>query len=930
MKRPFILLWLLISSCMIAWAGVDGHPVIEEQIGGRTVHVVSNVLRIRFQMGVATSEAEAQRLLPEGCRIVHHFAPRNPAPSKTLMFSARRADSPADQLARTFAISYEGPIPPSIMAGKFKAAQPLLDVVEPWYVPMPHALPNDPRASQQLFLNVINAISAWDKEQGGEDVVVAVIDGGIDQTHEDLRNSLWTNTKEVPSNGIDDDGNGVVDDYQGCNMSSADDGTPPGVTANSNTSHGTEVAGLAGATQNNGIGITGVGARCKIFPIKAGSTKEKGVIYGYPSLIYAADMGFDVVNTSWGVTAPYSSIDQSVIDYCVSKNMAVVCSSGNDGGILENYPAAYRGALGVGETTIDDLVTTNTAYGVNADVLAPGRNALTTTTGNTYTSATSGTSYAAPMGAAMVALIRHRYPTLNAMQAMEFARHCTVDVSSLQPQYGTLIPGRIDLQKMVDLDPMSMPSVRIVSTTVRHTDGTIATRYAEGDTLLFEFSVMNYLGSVSGLRCIPYIGTANGWDVTILDASSAAISLATNGSAIVGPFRIVPHTTTSLPLVLGLRFTNDGTYEDRDLINWRKPMNGITMQNERLAYSIFDNGWFGSSDEKDRLGVGFVYKNRARVMNFYSGFVVTENDQQVASAFLNTDRASDFTTGKAFSLPDTTVGIIRAPFGLDVTLSCRFPSAWGTATVIFVTMKNTTTTTFRNLSGGFFFDWDLGYAGLRNKVRLCPEAIPESFAATPAAAEQITRDGNPIAIVCGVSASVATTEAAPQVAGFAYADRTVGGIMPSSTKIELLKSGTSVQATTPDDIITLIGMRFTKDMGPGEERAFTVVIGTGDSEQEAQDAVRNVLLNPTSVREDEEDAQRIAPNPATDAVQISHALQTSRIDIVDIAGALVSTSPVDAASTTTTLPTNALSSGVYIVRVWGASGPRSYRLLINK
>ena len=930
MKRPLILLWILISPFFVARAGVDGHPVIEDRIGGRAVLVVSNVLRIRFQPGVASSAADAQQYLPDGCSVVHHFAPRNPAPSNSLRFFATPVDSPAEQLTRTFAISYDGPIPPSIMAAKFKAANPLLDVAEPWYVPTSHALPNDPRAGQQVFLNVIRAITAWDKEQGGENIVIAVIDDGIDQTHEDLRSSLWTNTKEIPNNGMDDDGNGVIDDYQGANMSATDDGTPPGNTANSTSSHGTEVSGLAGATHNNGIGITGVGARCKIFPIKAGSTKDKGLIYGYASLIYAADMGFDVANTSWGVTAPYSSIDQSIIDYCISKDMAVVCSSGNGGGIYENFPAAYRGAFGVGETTIDDLVTSNTAYGVNADVLAPGRSALTTTTGNTYTTLTVGTSFAAPIAAGMVALIRHRHPSLSALQVIEFARHCTEDVSLLNPQYGTLLPGRIDLQKMVDLDPLSMPSVRIVSTTVRRTDGTIATRYSEGDTLLFEFGITNYLGTVNELRSSPYVGVANGWDVTILDVQSTPITLNTNSSATVGPFRMVMHATTSVPLVLGLRFTNNNSYKDRDFINWRKPLSGVTMQNERLAYSIFDNGWFGSSDEKDMLGIGVVYKPQARVMNFQSGFVVTEQDQQIASAFLNTDRSSDFSNVKKFAQPDTSVGIIHAPFGLDVTFSCRFPSQWGTAAVVFVTMKNTSTTTLRNLSGGFFFDWDLGYSGRNNKVRLCPEAIPETFAQIAAAAEQISRDGYPAVVVCGVSANAPVEEASPQVSGFLYSEKIDGGAMSTTTKIDLLKSGTSVQSTTPGDIITLVGMRFTKDVGPGEERTFTIVIGVGNTEQEAQTAVREVLLNPTSVQEVESDEQLLAPNPATDLVRVSHAIHTRRIDLVDMAGTLVTSATVEADSTATTIAMRGICSGVYVVRVWGSSGPRSYRLMVNR
>jgi len=929
-KRRFILLWLLLLPAFALQAGIEGRAVIEDRIGGRTVHVLANTLRVRFVPGIARTPADAQQNLPEGCSVVYHFAPRNPSPSKALRLGARRVDSPADQLMRTFAIEYDGQVSPYAMAQKIKSASPQLDVVEPWYVPMPHAIPNDPRVSQQLFLTVIRAYTAWDKEQGGADVVIAVSDGGIDQTHEDLRGSLWTNTKEIPNNNTDDDGNGQVDDYQGCNLSWADDGTTPGVTANSTSSHGTEVSGLAAATQNNGVGISGVGAKCKLFPIKAGSTKEKGLVYAYPSLIYAADMGFDVVNASWGVTAPYSSIDQSVIDYCISKNMAVVCSSGNGGDVYENFPAAYRGVMGVGETSLDDLMTANTAYGVNTDVLAPGRNALSTSSGNSYTNGLSGTSYAAPMGAGMVALIRHRYPMLSAMQAMEFARRCTEDVSSLQPQYGTLIPGRIDLQKIVDLDPMSAPSVRIITTTARHTNGNIASRYTDGDTLLFEFEITNFLGAITGLRCLPYIARANGWDVSLLDAQSPRMSLGTNASTTVGPFRLVMHATASAPLVLGLRFTNDTTYEDRDLLNWRRSLNGVTMQNERLAYSIFDNGWFGYSDETDRLGVGFQYKPGEDVMNFQSGFVVTESDIQVVSAYLNPVAGSDFTSLQRFEKPDTSTGRIQAPFGLDVTLACRFPSQWGTTTVITVTLKNSSSSAFKNLSSGFFFDWDIGYAGRNNRARLCPEAIPSTFAQIAAAAEQISRDGLPVVVVCGVNANVPPSEASPQAAGFSYADRIVGGSMSNETKIELLKSGTSVQTTTPDDIASFIGMRYAKDLSPGEERSYTIVIGVGDTEAEAQTAVREILLNPTSVPDSENDDCRVVPNPANEQVRVLHGDNTYRIDVIDLAGHVVAGADVQQGTLFTTIATSSLGSGVYVVRVWSSNCVLSRRLVINE
>lgn len=929
MKRALLLACVVAGSMHMVFGGVGDHPVIIESMQGRPVHVLANVVRIRFAPGVATTIEEAQRALPSDVMVIDHFAPHDRKPRPLLGIGSLPATSPAAKLQRTFAIEFAGPVIPSKMAAALKASIPQIEVAEPWYVPMPHYLPNDPRVGDQQFLEVIKALSAWDAEKGGKEIVIAISDAGIEQTHEDLHSSLWTNTNEIPNNGADDDGNGYVDDYQGCNFSAADDGTAPGSTANPTSSHGTEVAGLACATQNNGVGITGVGALSSMFPLKAGSTKATGIIYGYKSLIYAADMGFDVVNASWGVTAPFSPIDQSVIDYCISKDLAVVCSAGNDGDVYENYPAAYRGVFGVGETFTSDLMTPSSCYGVNADVMAPGRSALTTYPGNGYTSATSGTSFASPIGAGMVALVRHRHPTLSALQATEFARRCTDDISSLQTQYGTLVPGRINLQKMVDTDPMSIPSVRIIETIVRHTDGTIASRYENGDTLLFSFTLCNYLGAVTALRCNPYVARLANWDVSILDTQVAPFDLPTLGTSTIGPIRIVVHTQGPSPLIVGLRFTTDAGYEDRDLINWRRSLGGVTMQNERLAYSIFDNGQFGTTDEADRLGTGFIYDPKARIMNFQSGFVVTEHDEQVASAFLNDGHGSDFVSVKPFALPDTSTATLHAPFGADVTLHCRFPSQWGTSAVILATIKNVSTTALRDLSAGFFLDWDIGYSGRENRVRVCPEAIPESFQQMASSAEQISRTGTPIVVVCGVSTPTPAAEAEPQVAGFLYDERINNGFMDNATKILLLKSGSSVQSGVPGDVITLVGMRFTKDIAPGEERSITFVIGVGDTEEEAQRVVRETILNPTSVDADETASPlSLYPNPASDHVRIDHTDATTRIDVVDVSGTVVMTVPVRIGDRSTFLPTSNLATGTYTICAWSTGGMITHRLAI--
>src|SRR5690606_13186136 len=137
-----------------------------------------------------------------------------------------------------------------------------------------------------------------------------------------LIGSIWTNPGEIANNGIDDDNNGYIDDYNGYNLAAEDDSRPWGDTYNTQP-HGVSVAGILGATVNNGIGIAGIANKCKIFPLKIAPFGSQSLWYGYESIIYAATNGFKVINCSWGIDV-YSDINQSVIDFAVSRDLAVV------------------------------------------------------------------------------------------------------------------------------------------------------------------------------------------------------------------------------------------------------------------------------------------------------------------------------------------------------------------------------------------------------------------------------------------------------------------------------------------------------------------------------------------------------------------------------------------------------------------------------
>lgn len=247
---------------------------------------------------------------------------------------------------------------------------------------------------------------------GSPSVVVAVIDTGVDYTHEDLSDNIWVNSDEIPGNGRDDDGNGYVDDYYGVNLVAGKG------NADDDNGHGTHVAGII-AAENNNLGTVGIAYNTKIMPIKA--AMASGILNQATiakAIYYAYENGAEVINMSFG--GPTCSIavqDALAVAYtrCV-----LVASAGNDASIneglfaLPNYPAALSYVLGVmsvgrkgaesGFTNFDGVAYTNAEY----ELYAPGEEILSTIPGDRYAK-WSGTSMAAPVVSAFAALLRSEY-----------------------------------------------------------------------------------------------------------------------------------------------------------------------------------------------------------------------------------------------------------------------------------------------------------------------------------------------------------------------------------------------------------------------------------------------------------------------------------------------------------------------------------------
>lgn len=249
---------------------------------------------------------------------------------------------------------------------------------------------NDPYYPQQWALQKINAPEAWKTTTGSDDVIVAIAGVGIDVTHKDLAANIWTNTKEIPGNGKDDDGNGYIDDIHGWNGYTNDNGITTGGFVNS-----TRLASVIGAVGNNGLGVTGLNWRVKMMLVSSFSDKVN--FYTSAGLIGSLDYILNVRKTGTNVRAVYLQQYVNTIGpfaegdsiRALSDAGVLVVESASEGDVNLDVTPLPLQKLGltnkmiVGASDADDNRRAGSGYGQKTvDIFAPGRNLLTTNLGS--------------------------------------------------------------------------------------------------------------------------------------------------------------------------------------------------------------------------------------------------------------------------------------------------------------------------------------------------------------------------------------------------------------------------------------------------------------------------------------------------------------------------------------------------------------------
>tara|TARA_R110001606_G_scaffold198663_1_gene346186 strand:+ start:432 stop:4694 length:4263 start_codon:yes stop_codon:yes gene_type:complete len=586
---------------------------------------------------------------------------------------------------------------------------------EPVFKEQLFLIPNDPDAatanSKQPYLSSIKAYDAWGITTGDSTIVIGVIDTGADYTHEDLSSNIYLNTND-PIDGVDNDGNGYVDDYRGWDFANRDSDPKSDFG-----DHGTHVSGLSSARTNNAKGMAGTGFKSKFVPLKAFRTEDNTSFGNYEAIIYAANQGMDVINLSWGSTGNYSQAAQDIINYAVlERDVVVVAAAGNTNAELTFYPASYDHVLSVAASTNDGTKSSFATYSYYVDLVAPGTAAYSTRNNSTYGTA-DGSSFSSPQVAGAAALLRSYFPKYSAVQIMEQLRITGTSVDGLagNAQYKGLL-GRGMLNMYSALTDTLSPSVRLVKDSL-HTQA--GQKIFFGDTVHYELEAINWLKPASGL------------EIT-LEPLSSLVTL--SGNTWTTPYLATFDTTTyafsaildeSTPpgsrVIFKAKIKASG-YNDTQYFEFTTHPDSTTTSSANLSLTINSKGDLGYTKDSLKAGNGFTFQN-IRVVS-HAGFLVGNSGASLADNVANNlvfgTRNNDFSVKKHLKLFGGTVAdnYYENSFtaSLSETLSTLVEQktlSWDSPDdrsfmITEYRVTNTSADAIENLHAGLFTNWSIG------------------------------------------------------------------------------------------------------------------------------------------------------------------------------------------------------------------------------
>ncbi|MBI9031630.1 S8 family serine peptidase [bacterium] len=562
-------------------------------------------------------------------------------------------------------------------------------------------LPNDTLYEYLWYIPQTDTDKVWDFVRDASDVVIAITDSGIKWNHPDLKNNIWLNEGEMngvtinwdngtfTGDGVDNDGNGKVDDVMGWDFVGNDNN--PHQNWNYNY-HGTHVAGCASAVGDNNLGTVGPAFNAKLLNCKGAPDNQDadGVSSGYQQIVYAADMGADIINASWGGQTYNLSYANTYVNYATNYGSLVVVAAGN-GNVEHNSsyidaPSDCPNAFNVAATDRNDTKASFSEYGEPIDISAPGTEIRSAIIENNRYDNAQGTSMASPIVCGIAALVKAVNPNFNPAQLRARIENTADFIDDLNPNYaGKLGAGRINAFTAVLYD--KIPNIRIIDKQINELSGDGDGVPNPGETVSLTVNVTNYLDLSSGLNWATSTNTeiylrCNHPGVVIHD------SLAYFGNIIAGetigntssPFTMTTSsdmTTQSIEFILHIEANLDSEYPyiidipfesnlSLDYPDWSFPLTGQSLSSP-IIIDI-------NNDDSNEIVFGDLEGNINAITNTQSqvpGFPVSVNGQitlPLAIGDLNNDGIEDIvavtSTKEAYAISGNG-SLLWGPISLD-------------------------------------------------------------------------------------------------------------------------------------------------------------------------------------------------------------------------------------------------------------------------
>lgn len=551
-------------------------------------------------------------------------------------FPTLKAESPI------YVLEYQADLPPTYVV-KLWGRSPAVRYAEPEYIPqllgqpdpqevIPNRViytPNDVH-SNNFCLSHLHVFAAWDSTKGDTTVWIGVVDTDVRFDHPDLVENIAYNWND-PIDGVDNDGDGHVDNFHGWDIvgstySGSGPFSPDNDPRTASPGHGTWVAGYAGATTDNGIGIASPGFMCRILPVKAAPDNNWALYGAYDGVIYAAQRGAKVINCSWGSTFRSQAAQNLITQLITQYDPLIVAAAGN---IPPDTPATFYPAQYDGVTSVTGVNTSDVWYGTiqigyGMDLATTG-NGITTAGLSTYTNFGAMTSFAAPQASGCAAILRSWRPDLNALQIAELLRITADSVDHLNlPHLRYRLGRRINLYRAILTQ--DTPACRVTAWQAYDTNDSLL---FAGETFFLTASYRNYLSPATNLTVsieplTPHLQVVSG-SYTIGSLGTLQSHAQVTGSPFV--LQVLPTCPLNATLPVLFRFQADGGYQDYQVIELRGVNPAfVHVDSALLRTTLCGNGRIGYYDTPaNTQGRGARWNTATSSWLFEGGLMITDD-----------------------------------------------------------------------------------------------------------------------------------------------------------------------------------------------------------------------------------------------------------------------------------------------------------------